>query len=162
MNNQKRFHLVLLTITVLALLCSCGITQSKPENLAQRFLEGEAEPDDFAPDGTYESTFGFDMIWFNQMGPGREHELEIHDVIVRDSMRPNSKEVTIWYTQRYNELDPPNNNWDAPLEEWILTGERIEDDGTAFFVLELLEGRWVVWCAETGGSSPRFPDLCEY
>lgn len=137
------------------------VNPNSPENVAKRFLNGNADINDIAPDGVYESTFGFDRIWFNQMGPGREPEIEISNIIVRDSMRPNSKEVTIWYVQRYNELKPPNDDWEAPLEEWLV-GERVEDEGTVFFILESLNNRWVIWCAETGTSSSRFPDLCEY
>jgi hypothetical protein len=152
-NNQRCFYSALLTITVLALLCSsCGGPQSdaKAERVAMRFFRGEFSEDDTAPDGTFETTGeyglfeGYEWIWV------RPDEAEIKEVIVRDSMRPNSKEVTIMFSLPSDPDSDSEWGWDI-------------DEGTAFIVVESLDGRWVVWCAELeAGSTPTFPDVCEY
>ena len=50
----------------------------------------------------------------------------------------------------------------VPPEQWYLTGEYISRDQVAFFIVEQLDGQWVVWCAENEPSSDFLPDICTY
>jgi hypothetical protein len=185
-----------LSLTRISSPITDAIDLNNPERVAQRFLEGEAQPDDLAPDGKYESAslkgYGndpmawlagelrgssidpFNYTWAVHSDPRTDYESEIHDVIVRDSLRPNSKEVTIIYTERYNEMQPPwalkplgeitaEDMKPVPPEQWHLTGEFIiRENQAAFFILEQLDGQWVIWCAEIEPSSVFLPDICTY
>lgn len=171
------------------------VEPSDPKHVAQRFLEGSAKPDDLAPDCRYESAslkgYGndpmawiagdlrgssidpFNYMWAVRSDPRTDYEIEIRNIIVRDSLRPNSKEVTIMYAERYNQIQPP---WTSkplgeitsedmkpvPPEQWHLTGEYIVRDQVAFFIVEQLDGPWVIWCAEIEPSSDFLPDICTY
>jgi hypothetical protein len=173
-----------------------GGIQNSPESVAQRFLKGEMQSNDLAPDGRYEAAdykgYGsdplawvvgdsrgssidpFNYTWAVQSDSRTDYELEIQDVIVRDSLRPNSKEVTVIYTERYNEIQPPwcekplgevtsEDMQPVPPEQWHLTGKHVvRESQAAFFIMEQLNDRWVVWCAEIEPSVIFLPDLCEY
>jgi len=186
---------VVLSLTRVLFPITDVVEPSDPKRVAQRFFEGGAQPDDLAPDGRYESAslkgYGNDpMAWlagelrgssidpFNDMWAVRsdartDYALEIHNIIVRDSLRPNSKEVTIIYTERYNQIQPPwmskplggvtsEDMKPVPPEQWYLTGKYIVRDQVAFFIVEQLDDRWVVWCAEIEPSSDFLPDICTY
>lgn len=154
---------------------------NSPERVAQRFLSGEFGPDDLASDSRYEiDGFGlppdgpFEEMWSVQLDPRAGYKLEIHDIVVRDSLRPNSKEVTILYSERYNQLMPPwyftplgeltsEDTAPVPVDQWQLTGEHTEHRWyAAFLIVERQEGRWVVWCAEIEPDVATLPDKCSY
>lgn len=195
MNSPRYFRSVLLVILTLVLLCSCGEPQDKPEDVALRFLTGEATFSDLAPDGKYESAsvhghsgdpmaviaweWGdtsinpFDDLWAIRSDSRTEYEMEIQSLIVRDSLRPNSKEITVLYAEHYNQIRPPwtllplsevtkEDMEPVPSEQWHLTGEYISRGQVAFFIMEKLDNRWVVWCAEIDANTKFIPDICTY
>ena len=146
-SNIKR-NVILLWTIIIAIIIVVGVIiiptvqkvaqRNSPEKVTIRFLSGEFDDDDVSPDGRYHITDwddpvylmfnppGFDVIWLRNQANG---DIEIREMVIRDGERANSKEVTIWYTQRYDVLEAPSGNQNAPIEEWIATGERNETKG---------------------------------
>jgi len=151
MDNLGRLRMILLVTSLVACLVGCSLIDEDAgaEEVAMRFFRGEASQSDatrdvkFQTTGEYGYNLGYEWVW------AQPDAAQIDEIIVRDSLRPNSKEITVFFD--LPDLLEDGDGW------WGI------DDGAAFIMVERIDGRWKVWCAELAeGASSSFPDICKY